>query len=293
MKTVKTLIAVVVATIAFNASAINTGLNGVTSGKQADAINNAFGNSYMSAKNNQATTKAQNQKAAKQAQVAANNALAAARAPIASQNPSVSASMSGANIQGGIATTQANITNTTTVNPVGAHPVSGYAPQPGAYSVPTPTPNAPKMVAAPTAPLSSTTVANTTSPAALQAALTAAKMASSAAPVGSAPATAPANSNMNLAASQVAPNTPVQVGNVSTTAGAIAAIDPNAQISMPINSVFSAAPRSNHNDRSNGSRSEGHNGRGAENAHSSAFGGHGYGHDNSKSEGFGGHSHFH
>ncbi|MCS5737285.1 hypothetical protein N1032_26500, partial [Herbiconiux sp. CPCC 203386] len=112
-------------------------------------------------------------------------------------------------------------------------------------------------------------------------------------PAPTAITTAPANSAINVAANQVAPNTPVQVGNVTTTAGAIAAVDPTAQISMPINSVFSAAPRSNHNDRSNGSHSEGHNGRGAENAHSHAFGGHGYGHDNSKSEGFGGHSHFH
>lgn len=103
----------------------------------------------------------------------------------------------------------------------------------------------------------------------------------------------PANSTINVNANQLAANTVVQVGDTITTAGAIADTNPTAQISVPMESVFSVPTRSNHNEQTHSSHTNGDNGRGADNAHSHAFGGHGYGHDNSKSEGFGGHSHFH
>mgnify|MGYP000871625100 CR=1 FL=1 len=114
-------------------------------------------------------------------------------------------------------------------------------------------------------------------------------------PVGSpvAVATKPANSSINVNANQLMPDTVVQVGDAMTTAGAIAATNPTAQISVPMESVFDVPVRSNHNVQTHNSPASGDKGRGAENAHSHAFGGHGYGHDNSKSEGFGGHSHFH
>lgn len=102
-----------------------------------------------------------------------------------------------------------------------------------------------------------------------------------------------ANSAINVNASQLAANTPVQVDNTITTAGAIAAVNPDAQISVPMESVFSTPTRSNHNNRESSVDREEHQGRGADNEHSHAFGGHGYGHDNSKSEGFGGHAQFH
>ncbi len=114
-------------------------------------------------------------------------------------------------------------------------------------------------------------------------------------PVGSpvAVATKPANSSINVNANQLMPDTVVQVGDAITTAGAIAATNPTAQISVPMESVFDVPVRSNHNVQTHNSHASGDNGRGAETAHSHSFGGHGYGHDNSKSEGFGGHSHFH
>ncbi len=104
---------------------------------------------------------------------------------------------------------------------------------------------------------------------------------------------AEANSAINVDASQLAANTPVQVGDVITTAGAIAATNPTAQISVPMESVFSTPSRSNHNNRERSFDHQEHQGRGADNEHSNALGGHGYGHDNSKSEGFGGHAQFH
>lgn len=110
--------------------------------------------------------------------------------------------------------------------------------------------------------------------------------------------TKPTNSVINVAVSTVAPNTTVTATidgkPVTTTAGAIAAVAPTTQITMPIDSVFSAPARkggADHNGHNGGN--VGHDSRGSDNAHSHAFGGHGYGHDNSKSEGFGGHSHFH
>lgn len=131
------------------------------------------------------------------------------------------------------------------------------------------------------APLSGTTVANTTGPAALQAALTASKMASSVSTPGAAPSTMvsgiktnPAgkpvaftyNSSINVNVSTVPASTPVHVGDLVTTAGAVAAIDPNAQISVPMNSVFIAPVRSAHNDHQKHSRSEHGTGNGANNA---------------------------
>ena len=79
----------------------------------------------------------------------------------------------------------------------------------------------------------------------------------------------------------------------TTTAAEVAKYDPTAQVSVPFHSAFNAPARNNRShDGSNGSRNHS-DGRGAENAHSHAFGGKGYGHDNSRTEGFGGHSHFH
>jgi hypothetical protein len=257
---------------------------------QADAINNTFGNSYISAKNSQTVTKGQMAKAGKQAQVAANNAMAAGLhiaaaqsykkndptghpAPVASQSTSVSKAMSVANVAGASSTAAPGANNTMDQgikkNPAG-HPV------------------------------------NITSQAPDMAALTASKMASVSNPVGTAPATMlaetknnPTGNVINQAAKDMNPRTPVTVTDKSgktkhTTAGAIAKETPNAQIGVNYASVFNANQPKNGNrhDKAHSSN-EGHNGRGSENAHSHAFGGHGYGHDNSRSEGFGGHSHFH
>lgn len=81
---------------------------------------------------------------------------------------------------------------------------------------------------------------------------------------------------------------------IRTTVGEIAKVNPQAQISVPYVSAFTTSMRRGNNSATgnNGMRA-GHEGRGADNAHSHAFGGHGYGHDNSRSEGFGGHSQFH
>jgi len=57
-----------------------------------------------------------------------------------------------------------------------------------------------------------------------------------------------ANSAINVDASQLAANTPIQAGDVITTAGAIAATSPTAQISVAMESVFSTPSRSNHNN---------------------------------------------
>ncbi|QFH68996.1 hypothetical protein FR762_04145 [Enterobacter sp. E76] len=100
------------------------------------------------------------------------------------------------------------------------------------------------------------------------------------------------------AASSLPKNIPVDVtiGDkvFHTTVGEIAKVNPQAQISVPYVSAFTTSPRRGNNSATgnNGMRA-GHEGRGADNAHSHAFGGHGYGHDNSRSEGFGGHSQFH
>ena len=106
------------------------------------------------------------------------------------------------------------------------------------------------------------------------------------------------NSSINVAASSLAPSTPVNTTingvNVTTTAGDIAQDNPTAQITVGLVSPFAPAVHHSGSDRSkNNSHAEHGAARGADNAHSHAFGGHGYGHDNSKSEGFGGHSHFH
>ena len=100
------------------------------------------------------------------------------------------------------------------------------------------------------------------------------------------------------AASSLPKNIPVDVtiGDkvIHTTVGEIAKVNPQAQISVPYVSAFTTSTRRGNNSATgnNGMRA-GHEGRGADNAHSHAFGGHGYGHDNSRSEGFGGHSQFH
>lgn len=106
------------------------------------------------------------------------------------------------------------------------------------------------------------------------------------------------NSDIKQAADNIPANTPVSVTigdqTYQTTAGEIAKVNPQAQISVPFVSAFvTSTRRGNNNGTGNNGMRAGHEGRGAENAHSHAFGGHGYGSDNSRSEGFGGHSHFH
>ncbi|EAZ1107003.1 hypothetical protein BRR69_12365 [Salmonella enterica] len=169
-----------------------------------------------------------------------------ASTPVASQNPAVSAAMSTANIQGAISTSAPRSTPVasqdpavsaamSTANVAGAAMVAGQ-PQntmiAGVKNNPTGTPG------------------NFTAQAV---------------------STAPANSTINQAAGSLNPNTPVSVSingqTVQTTAGAIAAVNPQAQIQTPINSVFAAAPRkggNNHGDRN--SRSEHGTGNGGNNA---------------------------
>ncbi|MEL4014366.1 hypothetical protein [Dryocola clanedunensis] len=120
--------------------------------------------------------------------------------------------------------------------------------------------------------------------------------------IGVAPGTLVSSSkapaSINVAAAALHPDTPVSVSingvTQATTAGALAAVNPDIQISVPHVAVFeSAAVKGGFDHNSDTSSSVGHQGRGQENAHSHAFGGHGYGADNSHTEGFGGHSHFH
>lgn len=104
--------------------------------------------------------------------------------------------------------------------------------------------------------------------------------------------------SINVAASSLPANTPVTATvngvTTTTTAGAIAAIDPSIQVAVPHVAAFRRTTiKGGTEDKSGHASLSGHDGRGSDNAHSHAFGGHGYGHDNSSSEGFGGHSHFH
>ncbi|EBY6102346.1 hypothetical protein FMZ73_07430 [Salmonella enterica subsp. enterica] len=195
----------------------------------------------------------------------------AANAPVASQDPSVSRNMSIANTMGGIATAQASIQN----------------PSAPAVSAPTATPatNTPNVA-------TSTPVASQDP--AVSKAMSAANVAGAAMVAGQpqntmavgvkndptgkpgtftaqAVSTAPANSTINQAAASLNPSTPVSATingqTVQTTAGAIAAVNPQAQIQTPINSVFAAAPRkggNNHNDHN--SHSEHGTGNGGNNA---------------------------
>lgn len=236
----------------------------------------------------------------------------AAQAVADAQNAQAAVNAAASNSAHQVATNSASVSaasaaisaNTATVNPIGAGKhVSGYAPQPGAYSVPTPSPKAPTQTKAPVAP-HTTTVVNTTSAAAGMAALTAGKMASSVAPVGKAPNTMdqgtkvnpagnpvnnvapagvktnpagnpvaisskPANSSINIAAGSLKPSTPVKVGNTITTAGDIAKTNPNTQISVPVESVFNKPSQSNHSDRDHASSHEHGTGNGSSNAQAS------------------------
>lgn len=308
----------------FSAMAIVTGLNGVTSGAQADAINNAYGNNYVSAKNEtvagtHTVTVDHSDKitstpstvgqliggvSVKQSTVnVVNN-------PNLTTNPVLG--ISPGSIVGTPQTIPSNLGVTTAIvtnKDLSTQPVAGL---PAGTIVGTPvTPidqNVTTIVTKPnlsTAPvaglpagslvngvpattvLSSTTVANTTGAAALQAALTASKMASSAAAPGVAPSsmntgvkTNPvgnpvvitskvANSSINVGVSSVAASTPVQVGNIVTTAGAIAAIDSTIQISIPYESVFNHPVKSVHSDHQKTSRSEHGTGNGSDNAQAS------------------------
>jgi predicted component of type VI protein secretion system len=103
---------------------------------------------------------------------------------------------------------------------------------------------------------------------------------------------------INVSVSSLKFSTPVNVTvdgvTTTTTAGAIAAIDPSIQVAVPHVAAFRRTTiKGGTEDKSGHASLSGHDGRGSDNAHSHAFGGHGYGHDNSNSEGFGGHSHFH
>ena len=103
--------------------------------------------------------------------------------------------------------------------------------------------------------------------------------------------------SINVDVDSLKPSTPVTAtvnGITQTiTAGELSHFAPAIQVSVPHIPALMSSNKSNHSDRNSSLHTEGHIGRGSDNAHSHAFGGHGYGHDNSKSEGFGGHSHFH
>ena len=88
--------------------------------------------------------------------------------------------------------------------------------------------------------------------------------------------TQPANSTINQAAQNVNPHTPVSVTvngvTTETTAGEIAKTDPQAQISMPLDSVFNGPVRSSNNNRdhstSHGEHGTGNGGNNAANSNS-------------------------
>lgn len=172
---------------------------------------------------------------------------AQANAPVASQDPAVSKAMSAANTMGGVATAQAAYNQQmSAANVAGAAATAAKQPDTNAVGV--------------------GSVANTMAvgvkndPTGKPGTFTA-----------QAVSTAPANSTINQAAANLPAKTPVSVTingvTQTTTAGAIAAVNPQAQIQTPINSVFAAAPRkggNNHGDR--GSRSEHGTGNGGNNA---------------------------
>lgn len=202
----------------------------------------------------------------------------AANAPVASQDPAVSKAMSIANTMGGIATAQASIQNPS------APAVSAPTATPATNTPPTSTPVASQDPAV-SAAMSVANVAGAAMVAGQPQNTNAVGVASVANtmavgvkndPTGkpgtfTAQTTAPANSTINQAAASLNPSTPVSATingqTVQTTAGAIAAVNPQAQIQTPINSVFAAPARkggNNHNDR--GSRSEHGTGNGGNNA---------------------------
>lgn len=171
--------------------------NGMRLGKQSIQSQQAANNvtNSMNAFN---SAPAANRSVAAQAVADAQNAQAAVNA--AASNSAHQVATNSASVSAASAAISAN---TATVNPIGAGKhVSGYAPQPGAYSVPTPSPKAPTQTKAPVAP-HTTTVVNTTSAAAGMAALTAGKMASSVAPVGKAPNTMDQGTKVNPAGNPV------------------------------------------------------------------------------------------
>ncbi|EHQ2770439.1 hypothetical protein KRB99_000008 [Salmonella enterica] len=171
----------------------------------------------------------------------------AANAPVASQDPAVSKAMSAANTMGGVATAQAAYNQQmSAANVAGAAATAAKQPDTMAVGVkndPTGTPGNFTAQAVSTAPANAVSVVSDKA----------------------------ANATINQAAASLNPSTPVSATingqTVQTTAGAIAAVNPQAQIQTPINSVFAAAPRkggNNHSDR--GSRSEHGTGNGGNNA---------------------------
>lgn len=92
----------------------------------------------------------------------------------------------------------------------------------------------------------------------------------------------PANSIINMSVSRIPTNTPVTVtinGNsITTTAGVLAKIDPQAQVAMPVISVFSPTPRKGGQDQRSSSNTHGETGNGSQNAANSRSGvAHGFG----------------
>ncbi|EMR5622789.1 hypothetical protein ABL632_004010 [Salmonella enterica subsp. enterica serovar Braenderup] len=167
-----------------------------------------------------------------------------ASTPVASQNPAVSAAMSTANIQGAISTSAPRSTPVASQDPAVSAAMSAA--------------NVAGAAATAGQPQNTMAVGVKNDPTGKPGTFTA-------------QTTAPANSTINQAAGSLNPNTPVSVSingqTVQTTAGAIAAVNPQAQIQTPINSIFAAAPRkggNNHGDR--GSRSEHGTGNGGNNA---------------------------
>ncbi|HBC0018013.1 TPA: hypothetical protein JG871_003932 [Enterobacter hormaechei subsp. xiangfangensis] len=82
--------------------------------------------------------------------------------------------------------------------------------------------------------------------------------------------TKPTNAVINMSVTDVKPSTPVtKPDGTITTAGQIAAVDPTAQISLPIASAFSPAPRKGGHENSSTSRAEHGTGNGGANAQGS------------------------
>lgn len=85
----------------------------------------------------------------------------------------------------------------------------------------------------------------------------------------------PTNSTINVAASSLKPSTPVQTPQGVVTAGSL---PPETQVSLPIDSVFSAPAKKGGHDRNNRSTSRGGTGNGSQNAANSRSGvAHGFG----------------
>lgn len=258
----KSIIAIVVASIAVASFSSVAGIKdpGLSSStmqgnSKTDAVNNAYGNAYTSAKNSQS------------AWGAAPSAQAVAEANQRSLTASKMASAS---------------YHTPATPAAYATPAT-----PAAKTVATATPDATKAAAAKAAAPAATVAAAPATATPDAAAAAAAKLAGTPSPVASvapsvaASAPAAATASINVSVTSLAPSTPVNVtiNGVTqvTTAAAIAAVAPETQVAVPHVAAIMASPAvkgGRNSEHGHSSHVQGDN-NGNSNAHSNAMGGRG------------------